>query len=75
MSTQPTTPAQSGEAKRIIPQSTYLIGMRDAKHGYYDKWYRYNHSDNGAMYDAGYEYGRALYNVPNHTIIAGRAAV
>ncbi|MCL2206601.1 MAG: hypothetical protein FWB90_00710 [Fibromonadales bacterium] len=70
------TPAQPGEAaERTIPQSTYLIGMRDAKHGYYDKWYRYNHRDNGAMYDAGYEYGGALYNVPSHTIIAGRVTV
>lgn len=28
-------------------------GYRDRKAGYYDKWYRYNRSDDGAAYDRG----------------------
>lgn len=32
----------------------YLAGQRDKKAGVYDKWYRYNHSDNGHAYDCGF---------------------
>ena len=28
-------------------------GFKDASVGYYDKWYRYNRSDNGRRYDEG----------------------
>jgi len=28
-------------------------GFRDRMAGFYDKWYRYNHSDNGKAYDEG----------------------
>lgn len=28
-------------------------GYKDRIAGYYDKWYRYNRSDDGAAYDAG----------------------
>jgi hypothetical protein len=31
----------------------FQAGKRDRMAGYYDKWYRYNHNDNGAAYDAG----------------------
>ena len=37
-------------------------GYRDRLLGYYDKWYRYNRSDNGAAYDEGQK--EALLN-PN----------
>jgi len=33
-------------------------GYRDAQTGYYDKWYRYNRSDDGSSYDKGV--GRAM---------------
>lgn len=29
-------------------------GARDAKAGFYDKWYRHNRVDDGAAYDAGW---------------------
>lgn len=29
------------------------IGYEDRNHHYYDKWYRYNRSDEGAAYDRG----------------------
>jgi len=32
----------------------FNFGKRDKKAGFYDKWYRYNHSDDGAAYDAGF---------------------
>jgi len=31
----------------------YNAGKRDRKAGYYDKWYRWNRSDNGYAYDEG----------------------
>lgn len=30
-----------------------LVGYLDCQAGYYDKWYRYNHSDEGKAYDLG----------------------
>lgn len=30
-------------------------GANDAKAGYYDKWYRWNRSDDGAAYDEGWK--------------------
>jgi len=32
----------------------FNYGKRDKESGFYDKWYRYNHSDSGAAYDAGF---------------------
>ena len=29
-------------------------GAKDAKAGYYDKWYRYNRNDEGEAYDKGF---------------------
>jgi len=31
----------------------FLKGKRERLAGFYDKWYRYNRSDDGAAYDAG----------------------
>ena len=31
----------------------FEAGKRDRLVGYYDKWYRYNHSDSGMAYDDG----------------------
>lgn len=36
------------------------VGFRDRMVGYYDKWYRYNRSDEGRAYDLGVK--RALEN-------------
>ena len=32
----------------------YNQGMTDCMEGAYSKWYRYNHSDDGAAYDLGW---------------------
>ncbi len=32
----------------------YERGKEDCKIGVYDKWYRYNHADDGRAYDAGW---------------------
>lgn len=32
-------------------------GYKDRLAGYYDKWYRYNRPDGGALYDEGYRQG------------------
>lgn len=32
----------------------FTVGAKDKAAGYYDKWYRYNRSDDGAAYDAGH---------------------
>ena len=31
----------------------YKKGYKERMAGYYDKWYRYNHKDDGAEYDRG----------------------
>jgi len=31
----------------------FLKGKRERLAGFYDKWYRYNRTDDGAAYDAG----------------------
>lgn len=31
----------------------FIQGKKDRMIGYYDKWYRYNRTDDGASYDAG----------------------
>lgn len=33
----------------------FEAGQRDAKAGFYDKWYRYNAQDGGAEYDRGWQ--------------------
>ena len=32
----------------------YNRGMEDCRAGIYEKWYRYNHSDDGRAYDTGW---------------------
>lgn len=32
----------------------FNFGKRDKRAGFYDKWYRCNHKDDGAAYDAGF---------------------
>lgn len=32
----------------------YLQGVNDCKCGIYDKWFRYNHNDEGQAYDLGW---------------------
>lgn len=32
----------------------YLQGINDCKCGIYDKWFRYNHKDEGQAYDLGW---------------------
>lgn len=42
--------------KPSIKKGTYddaYFGFKDAKGGYYDKWYRYNRKDDGRRYDEG----------------------
>ena len=34
----------------------YKSGERDAEGGFYDKWFRYNRIDEGAAYDAGFQF-------------------
>ena len=34
--------------------SDFEKGQRDCRFGIYDKWYRYNHKDDGAEYDKGW---------------------
>lgn len=47
----------------------FMVGKRDREAGYYDKWYRYNHKDNGAAYDAGCMAAVASGNVPDNCVI------
>lgn len=32
----------------------FQSGKKDKKAGFYDKWYRYNRSDDGSAYDSGF---------------------
>ena len=46
-------------AKRLASQietakHDYQEGMNDCENGIYDKWFRYNHRDNGRAYDLGW---------------------
>lgn len=50
-------------------KSDFEYGMRDAKIGIYDKWYRYNRSDDGAEYDAGHRIAMQTWNCPPQQII------
>lgn len=46
----------------------FNAGYRDAKAGCYDKWYRYNASDNGASYEAGVQVAKSEGAVINNII-------
>ena len=45
--------ATDNDLRAITAHNDAEYGRRDRMAGYYDKWYRYNHSDDGAAYDAG----------------------
>lgn len=50
---------EEASAKRLAAQIAtaehdYQEGMNDCKNGIYDKWFRYNHHDNGRAYDLGW---------------------
>ena len=49
-----------------IAQSDEDIGYRDRMAGFYDKWYRYHHSDNGAAYDKGVKRAQTQPHCPAH---------
>jgi len=38
----------------------WQAGYRDACGGFYDKWYRKNRRDQGAAYDAGFDYAKKI---------------
>lgn len=46
-------------------------GERDRLAGYYDKWYRYNRSDEGAEYDAGCVAAVDSGKCPEHFTLIG----
>ena len=41
--------------KFVELNADYDAGVKDAKAGIYDKWYRYHRTDDGAMYDRGWK--------------------
>ena len=41
------------EKIKKMETADFKAGYRDRMAGFYDKWYRYNHKDNGAEYDRG----------------------
>ena len=47
----------------------FEAGKRDRMAGYYDKWYRYNHKDDGAAYDDGCKAAVASGNIPDICVI------
>lgn len=78
-----------GDEKRVIldsgesiPESEYnairardeMRGYADRMTGYYDKWYRYHRSDDGAAYDKGAQRATRERNCPTdvHIIECGR---
>lgn len=44
--------------KNIHYITHYEAGLRDAKAGIYDKWYRWNAKDDGAEYERGWFEGK-----------------
>ena len=40
------------------------LGYKDRSVGYYDKWYRYNHADEGRAYDLGVRYATTENKCP-----------
>lgn len=41
-------------SKLAIAEKDYEMGKEDCRRGVYDKWYRYNHKDDGRAYDLGW---------------------
>lgn len=46
--------ASSVDARNAMRARDYEAGQRDRRFGIYDKWYRYNHRDEGKAYDEGW---------------------
>lgn len=44
---------------------TQHAAWRDCSAGYYDKWYRYNHKDGGAAYNAAWIEANKVYQNDN----------
>ena len=42
------------QSKVRTAEKDYEMGKEDCKRGVYDKWYRYNHKDDGRAYDLGW---------------------
>lgn len=42
------------DAQIATARHDYQEGVNDCKNGIYDKWFRYNHRDNGRAYDLGW---------------------
>lgn len=50
-------------------KSDFIHGYSDRIVGYYDKWYRYNHADEGRAYDEGVKYAVSQSNCKEEMII------
>ena len=61
---------KQGIAKAYLETASRDIrmGFSDRMVGYYDKWYRYNHSDSGTAYDIGQRYASETYKCPDEVI-------
>lgn len=45
---------KDAETRVETARHDYKCGMRDCKAGIFDKWFRYNHADNGRAYEIGW---------------------
>ena len=45
---------EEAKSKEVAAKRDYEAGKRDCKAGTYDKWYRYNTSNDGLAYDLGW---------------------
>ena len=50
-----TTLARQSERNPVNAVRDFEAGQRDRRFGIYDKWYRYNHRDEGKAYDEGWQ--------------------
>ena len=50
-------------------QHDIQCGYNDRKVGYYDKWYRYNHADEGRAYDLGVKFATQENKCPEEFYI------
>lgn len=54
------TREELADAYIVTATKDFINGYNERMVGYYDKWYRYNHADEGRAYDAGVK--RAINN-------------
>lgn len=45
---------ENANNKVIVAQKDYEQAINDCKNGIYDKWFRYNRTDDGQAYDCGW---------------------